>query len=640
MEHLKPIPLSRLLQIGLCALWLTIITFTPAGALSTPETPTITATVNIDGVTWQIEPDNTYERLILVVIGPNNVPLHMIFEADELPYLGLNSLTALGPEDGLYKYELKLVPSLTPEARELLALAREDGNSDILTEAQDAGLLPTEGTVLSGNFTIDHGLFVLPDTSETFQRVDQVITDDLIVMGSACIGFDCNNGESFGFDTLRLKENNLRINFQDTSSTASFPTNDWRIVINDSANGGASYFAIEDANTARQPFRVEAGARANSLYVESDGDIGIGTSNPVVDLHIVCGDTPTTRLEQDSSYGWSPQTWDIAGNETNFFIRDATNGSQLPLRIQPSAPSNTLCLMSDGKVGIGTWSPNYGLELETTSQDADLFLDRTDGAQLLLKALIDQGLIGTTSDHTLNFATNDVTQMTINTSGNVGIGTDNPAYKLDVVGQINASNGFIANGSVGIGTATPAYELDVVGQINASGGFISSGNVGIGTTSPAYELDVTGQIRASNGLIANGNVGIGTATPAYELDVVGQIKASEGFIAGSSRDLKQNIEELTSEDAFKTFQKLAPVTYQYKTNQAENRIGFIAEEVPAMVAVNGRKGLSSMDIVAVLTKVVQEQQQLIENQNRALSRMNRRLQSLELNSSQKNQENW
>ena len=53
---------------------------------------------------------------------------------------------------------------------------------------------------------------------------DQVILDDLIVDGSACIGFDCVNGESFGFDTLRLKENNLRIKFQDTSSSASFPS--------------------------------------------------------------------------------------------------------------------------------------------------------------------------------------------------------------------------------------------------------------------------------------------------------------------------------------------------------------------------------------------------------------------------------
>ncbi len=39
---------------------------------------------------------------------------------------------------------------------------------------------------------------------------DQKIQDDLVVVGSICAGFDCVSGESFGFDTIRLKENNLR----------------------------------------------------------------------------------------------------------------------------------------------------------------------------------------------------------------------------------------------------------------------------------------------------------------------------------------------------------------------------------------------------------------------------------------------
>ena len=98
----------------------------------------------------------------------------------------------------------------------------------------------------------------------------------VIVSGSICVGFDCVNGESFGFDTGRYKENNLRVHFDDTSSSASFPRNDWRIVINDSSNGGANYFAIEDSSAGRVPFKVEAGAPTNSLIVEDSGDIGIG----------------------------------------------------------------------------------------------------------------------------------------------------------------------------------------------------------------------------------------------------------------------------------------------------------------------------------------------------------------------------
>lgn len=192
---------------------------------------------------------------------------------------------------------------------------------------------------------------------------DQVIVDDQIVQGSSCVGTDCVNGESFGFDTIRIKENNVRIHFDDTSNSASFPQNDWRLIANDSGNGGANYLAIEDSNSGRIPFRVEAGAAANALVVEADSDIGIGTLNPVVELHVVDGDSPTLRLEQDGSSGFTPQTWDMASNESNFFIRDVTNGSQLPFRIQPGADTDSLFIADDNNVGVGTDDPASALHL-------------------------------------------------------------------------------------------------------------------------------------------------------------------------------------------------------------------------------------------------------------------------------------
>ncbi|WP_157965350.1 hypothetical protein [Euzebya rosea] len=192
---------------------------------------------------------------------------------------------------------------------------------------------------------------------------DQVILDDLIVDGSACVGFDCVNGESFGFDTIRLKENNLRIRFFDTSTSASFPSNDWQITVNDSTNGGANKFSIDDIDGGRTPFTIEAGAPSHSLYVDDGGRIGLGTSTPVVEVHLKDGDTPTVRLEQDGSSGFTAQTWDMAGNETNFFIRDVTNGSRLPLRIRPNAPSNSIYVDADGDIGMGTSSPEAPLDV-------------------------------------------------------------------------------------------------------------------------------------------------------------------------------------------------------------------------------------------------------------------------------------
>ena len=77
---------------------------------------------------------------------------------------------------------------------------------------------------------------------------DFVIADDLIVQGSACVGLDCVNGEAFSFDTIRLKENNTRIKFDDTSTGAGFPNNDWQLTAN---NRRARLYRITRAGQKR-----------------------------------------------------------------------------------------------------------------------------------------------------------------------------------------------------------------------------------------------------------------------------------------------------------------------------------------------------------------------------------------------------
>src|SRR6056297_2582239 len=176
---------------------------------------------------------------------------------------------------------------------------------------------------------------------------DQVINDDLIVSGSLCVGFDCVNGESFGFDTIRLKENNTRIKFLDTSSSGSFPSVDWQLTAKESTNGGLNKFSVDDVDSGRTPFTIEAGVRSNQLYLDSSNRVGFGTATPAVDLHVRQGNTPTLRLEQDGSSGFTTQTWDIAGNETNFFVRDVTGGSRLPFRIRPGAPNSAIDIAAD-----------------------------------------------------------------------------------------------------------------------------------------------------------------------------------------------------------------------------------------------------------------------------------------------------
>ena len=67
--------------------------------------------------------------------------------------------------------------------------------------------------------------------------------------------------------------------------------------------------------------------------------------------------------------------------------------------------------------------------------------------------------------------------------------------------------------------------------------------------------------------------------------------------------------------ALQTLGGLDPVTFEYKnSNTPDGHVGFIAEDVPEIVATPDRKGLAPMDIVGVLTAVVKEQQKLIEQQ--------------------------
>lgn len=199
-------------------------------------------------------------------------------------------------------------------------------------------------------------------------------TSDGIIRNSLCVGGDCQSGISFSDSTLILKENNTRIKFADTSVTGN-PNNDWEIEANSSVGGGANYWGINDCGAASNDggcatnlvFAIEAGARANALYVDDAGQVGLGTSTPSVELHVVDGNTPTLRLDQNASAGFQAQVWDVAGNETNFFIRDTTNGSQLPFKIRPGAATNSIVIDPEGDVGMGTSTPDGALHIRRTA---------------------------------------------------------------------------------------------------------------------------------------------------------------------------------------------------------------------------------------------------------------------------------
>ncbi|AOY89488.1 hypothetical protein BKP64_15655 [Marinobacter salinus] len=105
---------------------------------------------------------------------------------------------------------------------------------------------------------IHFGLFALCTVMAMPSSADQVKPDDLIVQGNLCVGFDCVDGEDFSLGTLKLKENNTRLRWHDTSAVPgdlvrqALPNayiegtvgESWRMDANQSNNEGANAFYI------------------------------------------------------------------------------------------------------------------------------------------------------------------------------------------------------------------------------------------------------------------------------------------------------------------------------------------------------------------------------------------------------------
>jgi hypothetical protein len=113
----------------------------------------------------------------------------------------------------------------------------------------------------------------------------------------------------------------------------------------------------------------------------------------------------------------------------------------------------------------------------------------------------------------------------------------------------------------------------------------------------------------------NGFVGIGVSRPLHPLEIASGAHVTTGGVwtNSSSRSRKENISELSLEEALAALAELEPVQFNYTSDRSEAYVGFIAEDVPELVATADRQGLSAMDIVAVLTRVIQEQQRRIED---------------------------
>ena len=340
-------------------------------------------------------------------------------------------------------------------------------------------------------------------------------------------------------------------------------------------------------------------SNATAITIDSSERVGIGTSSPSVPLDIV------TTLSSDTTT--SPDTVLTIG--TTYASTGANGGAGAGPRLEFKIPDDET-------------NPITGAAIAGLKEDAN---DSVAHAALAFYTSQD--------DTTLDEA------MRINSSGNVGIGSTNPAGLLTIAGSGDAIRIESSNSGAGGAqmdmlhfSASPADE-DVHGVINF-GGYYSGSSSSYGSTFKSVWSDVSAQQARLEFWTRNGS----DYLQRFRIDHLGQlfaftltgssasnptlkINTSSGFIYYDSSTLryKENVQDFPS--ALDKVKALRPVTYDDKVLQVSS-FGLVAEEVneiaPELVTYKEIDGEEKPETVVYdkltihLLKAIQEQQTQIE----------------------------
>lgn len=271
------------------------------------------------------------------------------------------------------------------------------------------------------------------------------------------------------------------------------------------------------------------------------------------------GDTPKLTLMKS---GDAANSWSISGNEVSLKLISTVGSVPLTaLRVDKGSPSNSLRIAKAGYFGFGTATPQVTMHVVKSAEA---------GAESIARFQV---------------ADNSMARLEINNaSTTTGLFVPRIQGKSDQL--------FTA--------------LTVEALVSTDTG-----------TEPAMIYNAAGLSANSlvnRPLVAFRNNNVAKVTIAANGDL-----SATSFNPSSSRQLKDRIANLDGVVAAEALQKLTPVTFVYKDDASrESRVGFIAEDVPELVANAGRKSVPIMDVVALLTRAVKDQRRTIEGQTRSL----------------------
>lgn len=251
------------------------------------------------------------------------------------------------------------------------------------------------------------------------------------------------------------------------------------------------------------------------------GSVGIGTSSPGYALH-VSGINATTSTVQITTSATSDATVRTTTSLGTFAFGTGIGSATKCWNVYDIDNSvERLRIDSSGRVGIGTTSPGYVLDVVSDASAWGLNIRGRSADNIgYIRFSPNSGAtpyasIGTPAANSLGFETNGAERLRIDSSGRVGIGTTSPGYALDTLagsGSAIAAR-FRGNGGANNNTQIRFYGNNAATDQWAIGGSIATNDTG--RDFHIYDLVANANRFAIN---SSGNVGIGT-TPAAKLDI-------------------------------------------------------------------------------------------------------------------------